>query len=94
MWVIKILPIFAKKRADAHNIHHICYRFQFYSNDHTPIHVYVVKGRSKAKFNIFPIELVDNKGFKPQEVKLIESIIEENVEIIAQHWNMFFNNNK
>ena len=53
------------------------YRFQFYSNDHTPTHVHVVKGRSKAKFNIFPVELVDNKGFKPQEVKLIESIIEE-----------------
>ena len=56
--------------------------------------MHVVKGRSKAKFNIFPVELVDNKGFKPQELKLIESIIEENVEIIAQYWNMFFNNNK
>lgn len=70
------------------------YRFQFYSNDHTPIHVHVVKGGAKAKYNIFPVELVDNHGFKSQELKLIESIIEENVETIAQHWNMFFNNNK
>lgn len=70
------------------------YRFQFYSNDHTPIHVHVLKGGAKAKYNIFPVELVDNQGFKSQELKLIESIIEENVEIIAQHWNMFFNNNK
>jgi len=70
------------------------YKFQFYSNDHTPIHVHVIKGGAKAKYNIFPVELVDNQGFKSQELKLIESIIEENVETIAQHWNMFFNNNK
>lgn len=67
---------------------------QFYSNDHTPIHVHVIKGRAKAKYNLFPVELIDNHGFKSQELKLIESIIEENVETIAQHWNMFFNNNK
>ncbi len=70
------------------------YRFQFYSNDHTPIHVHVVKGGARAKYNIFPVELVNNQGFKSQELKLIESIIEENVETIAQHWNMYFNNNK
>ena len=66
----------------------------FYSNDHTPIHVHVVKGGAKAKFNLFPVKLVDNIGFKPAELKMIEAIIEENVETIAQHWNMFFNNNK
>ena len=70
------------------------YRFQFYSNDHTPIHVHVIKGRAKAKYNIFPVEFVNNHGFKSQELKLIESIIEENVETIAQHWNMYFNNSK
>ncbi|MBQ6210440.1 MAG: DUF4160 domain-containing protein [Prevotella sp.] len=70
------------------------YRFLFYSNDHTPIHVHVVKDGNKAKYNIFPVELVDNHGFKKQELKLIEAIIEENVETIAQHWNMFFNNAK
>ena len=25
------------------------------------------------------------------EIKMIESIIEENVEIIAEYWNSFFN---
>jgi len=28
---------------------------------------------------------------KPAEIKMAESIIEENVEIIAEHWNNFFN---
>jgi len=90
----KNITYLCKKKSRCPQYSSYLYRFQFYSNDHTPIHVHVVKGRSKAKFNIFPVELVDNKGFKPQELKLIESIIEENVEIIAQHWNMFFNNNK
>ncbi|MBQ8958279.1 MAG: DUF4160 domain-containing protein [Bacteroidales bacterium] len=70
------------------------YRFLFYSNDHAPIHVHVVKGNAKAKFNLFPVELVDNHGFKSTELKMIESIIEENVETIALHWNMFFNYSK
>ena len=32
------------------------YRFLFYANDHTPIHVHVIKGNAKAKYNLFPIE--------------------------------------
>jgi hypothetical protein len=70
------------------------YRFQFYANDHTPIHVHVLKGGAKAKYKIFPLELVKNQGFKPSELKLIEAVIEENVEVIAMHRNMFFNNTK
>ena len=70
------------------------YRYCFHANDHSPIHVHVIKDGHKAKYIIFPVEMVSNDGFKKQELKLIESIIEENVEIIAAHWNMYFNNNK
>lgn len=68
------------------------FRFLFYANDHEPIHVHVVKGNTRAKFTLFPeVELVDNKGLKPAELKLVESVIVENKEIIAEHWNKFFN---
>lgn len=50
-----------------------------------------MKGDTKAKFTIFPVTLVQNKGLKPSELKLVESIIEENQEVIAEHWNKFFN---
>ena len=63
------------------------FRFLFYANDHEPIHVHVVKGNISAKFTL----LVENKGLKPAELKLVESVIEENKEIIAEHWNKFFN---
>lgn len=68
--------------------------FKFYSNDHEPIHIHVLKGGAKAKFTLFPVELVENTGMKPSEIKLIESIICENQEVIAEHWNRFFNKSK
>lgn len=70
------------------------FRFLFYANDHEPIHVHVVKGKIRAKFTISPVELVENDGLKASEIKMVESVIEENVEIIFEHWNKFFNNNK
>ncbi|MBP5571857.1 MAG: DUF4160 domain-containing protein [Bacteroidales bacterium] len=68
--------------------------FKFYSNDHQPIHIHVLKDGHKAKFSLFPVELVENIGFKLSEIKLMESIIEENKEVIAEHWNNYFNNDK
>lgn len=71
-------------------------RFMFYSNEHTPIHIHVVKGSGKskqyAKFTIDPVQLVYNYGLKPSELKMAEAIIEENKETIAEHWNNYFNN--
>ena len=63
----------------------------FYANDHEPLHVLVIKGNVSAKFTLFPVALVKNNGLKSSEVKLVESVIEENQEIIAEHWNKFFN---
>ena len=65
--------------------------FKFYSNDHEPLHIHVLKDGHKAKFSILPVELVENNGFSVSEIKLIESVVEENQEVIAEHWNRFFN---
>ena len=71
------------------------FRFMFYSNDHEPIHIHTVRGGIHAKFNVLPeVRLVENNGLKPAEQKLVESIIEENKEIIIEHWNEFFNKSK
>lgn len=70
------------------------FRFMFYANDHEPIHVHVVKGDIRAKFSLNPVSLVENHGLKPAELKMVEAVIEENREIIAEHWNKFFNSNK
>ena len=70
------------------------FQFMFYANDHEPIHVHVIKGDISAKFSLFPVELIKNNGLKPSEIKLVESVIEENQEIISEHWNAFFNKAK
>ncbi len=36
------------------------------------------------------LELVENHGFKKNELRMIESIIEENQAIIVERWNEYF----
>lgn len=63
-------------------------RFYFYSHDHEPKHVHVETGDGRAKFEIEPeIRLVENKGVKNKDLKLAESIIEENRQNIINEWN-------
>lgn len=70
------------------------YRFYFWSNDHEPIHVHVSKGDSEAKFNVFDVRMIDNYGFKKNELRLIESVIEENKDVIIARWNEYFKKDK
>ena len=67
------------------------FRFMFYSNDHTPIHIHGIKDGCEAKYNIEPVELVFNRGFKRHDLSLIESIVLENKEIIIERWRSYFN---
>jgi hypothetical protein len=36
------------------------------------------------------VELIENFGFKKNELKMIESILEENKDIIIARWNEYF----
>ena len=65
----------------------------FYSNDHEPRHVHVVKAGTEARFQVEPeVMLLDNKGLKPAELKLAESLVEENREMIIARWKEYFAN--
>jgi hypothetical protein len=70
-------------------------RFVFFSNDHEPIHVHVVKGKGAIKeyavFQVVPeIKLIENNELSKQELRLAEMIIEENSDIIKESWRAFF----
>lgn len=68
------------------------FTFKFYSDDHEPIHIHVVKDRHEAKYNIEPeVNLVYNHGFKRHELSIIEGIIGENVDVIKGRWAEYFN---
>lgn len=62
-------------------------RFYFYSREHEPMHVHIETGDGRAKFELLPqVQLVENKGVKNKDIKLAESIIEENKELIINEW--------
>lgn len=67
------------------------FRFMFYSNDHLPIHVNIRKGGCEAKYNVEPVELVYNHGFKKRDLLIIESVIKENHDVIIERWKDYFN---
>jgi len=66
------------------------FRFLFYSNDHEPIHLHIIKDGCEAKYNVNPIQIIYNHGFKKRELAIIESVIEENEEIIINRWESYF----
>jgi hypothetical protein len=71
-------------------------RFVFFSNDHEPVHVHVIKGKTTelATFQVIPdVKVLKNNGMAPHELKVAEGIIEENKEVIIAAWNNFFNKN-
>jgi hypothetical protein len=65
-------------------------RFFFFSNEHLPIHVHIENADGDAKFEISPIRLINNNGMKNKDLKLAESIIEENEELIEKRWKEYF----
>ena len=65
--------------------------FRFYTREHEPVHVHIITGDGKAKFDIFPeIKLVKNNGVKPKDLKRAESIIEENKVFFIKKWEEIF----
>ena len=64
----------------------------FYSNDHLPIHVHIIKDGHEAKYNVQPIEQIYNHG--KHDILMIEAVIEENKDIIINRWNEYFKEDK
>ncbi|MCL2097732.1 MAG: DUF4160 domain-containing protein [Bacteroidales bacterium] len=62
-------------------------RFYFYSGDHDPIHIHVENADGEAKFEIETnIKIIYNHGLKNKDLRLAESIIEENKENFITIW--------
>ncbi|MCF6311715.1 MAG: DUF4160 domain-containing protein [Verrucomicrobiales bacterium] len=67
------------------------FRFFFYSNDHTPIHVHVRKGNGEAVFEVEGTAVLrESVGLKTKELSKAEDLAEENIELIIQKWHEHF----
>jgi Domain of unknown function (DUF4160) len=68
------------------------YQFQFFASDHDePPHIHVRNGRKKVKFWLTPvIRMAKNQRFKPHELTLIRSIIQEQRAYFLEKWHEEF----
>jgi hypothetical protein len=66
------------------------YRFYFYSYDCAePRHMHVDRDNMSAKFWLDPITLAENHGFGRRELREIERIILDNLEVLRNEWDSF-----
>lgn len=68
------------------------YRFFFYASDGgEPPHVHVERDECEAKFWLDPARLERNRGFRRSELRDIQELIEQNQQLLWEHWDEFFN---
>lgn len=67
------------------------YRFFFYSSDgDEPPHVHVKRDDRAAKYWLEPVRYEWSVGFRPVELRRIQAIIAENLELLLEAWNEYF----
>jgi hypothetical protein len=67
------------------------YRFFFFSREESRMHVHVVSGDGEAKFWLEPdIELANNYGYNRQQLKEIESLVEDHRDELVSAWKQHF----
>jgi len=67
------------------------YRFFFYAGDrHEPAHVQIERDSSKTKFWLEPISLQSSSGFSRADLNAIYRLIEQNHQLLLQHWHDYF----
>jgi len=76
------MPTVLKKRG---------YRFFFYSNDHSPVHIHIEKENCTAKFQLEPVKLLKSKGFSARDINEIRKFVTEHQEYLITKWNEYFN---
>jgi hypothetical protein len=69
------------------------YRFYFYSHEpNEPPHIHIDRDDSSVKFWLEPVSLANNIGFSPRELRKLQSIVQENQEILLGAWYGYFGN--
>ena len=64
------------------------YRFSFFSgNCSEPRHTHVWREAWEAKFWLDPVVLTYNNGFRRKEIRQIERMVRENVELLRSKWD-------
>ena len=66
------------------------YRLYFYSHEpNEPPHIHVDRGEASCKFWLTPVALASNLGFRPKELRMIETIVMANLSSLTKAWREF-----
>ena len=66
-------------------------RFYFYSHEpNEPPHIHVDREDLSAKFWLDPTQLARNFGFRADELRTIQSLVNKHREESLEAWNEFF----
>ena len=67
------------------------YRFYFYSHEpNEPPHIHVDRDADSAKFWLTPVALAANYGFRPVELRRIETLVERYATMLLEAWDERF----
>ncbi|HCH24215.1 MAG TPA: DUF4160 domain-containing protein [Oceanospirillaceae bacterium] len=67
------------------------YRFFFYSNENgEPAHIHIQRERMLAKFWLKPVMLASSTRFSPQELRKLETLVNDNKTTFLEAWNGYF----
>jgi len=67
------------------------YRFYFNSGDRNePPHVHIEREDKVAKFWLEPVRMQRSGGFNRREINAIQSLVEENAQLLVGKWNDYF----
>ena len=68
------------------------YRFFFYAGDRDePQHVHVERDDNLAKFWLDPVRLQTSGRFSRSDLSRIQSLVEDNREMLVRSWDEYFN---
>lgn len=67
------------------------YRFFFYAGDRDePEHIHVSRDNLIAKLWLNPVRLARSGGFRPADIRRIQSMVENSQDILLEAWHDYF----
>jgi hypothetical protein len=67
------------------------YRFYFWSHEpNEPPHIHVDRDNLSAKFWLNPVSLARTVGFRPHELRIIQTLVTEHQRELLEAWNGHF----
>jgi len=66
------------------------YRFFFFSNEHTPLHIHIEKADSYARIELESLQVTDSYNLNSKELKILLKLVKANKTKLEGAWNEYF----